>query len=95
MSDFVMELPIGNSLQPAFFDVDGTGNFLLEVDPIAIPAAGTIGESGQRADSDPATWDYYNDSYSNPEYRSNFSINEDGGWGGGWMTCEESFRSKV
>ncbi|WP_323754783.1 hypothetical protein [Marinobacter sp.] len=74
MSDFVMELAIGNSLQPVFFDVDGMGNFLLEVDPIAMPKAGTIGESGLRADSDPATWDFYNDYYSNPEYRSNVSI---------------------
>lgn len=74
MSDFVLELAMGNSLQPVFFDVDGTGNFLLEIDTLGAPTNGTIAANGSRADSDPATWDFYNDYYSNPVYKSNVSI---------------------
>ncbi|MGC8122068.1 hypothetical protein [Marinobacter sp. VGCF2001] len=74
MSDFALELAIGNSLQPLFFDVDGSGNFLLEIATIDAPASGTIAANGQRADSDAVTWDFYSDYYSNPEYRSNLHI---------------------
>ncbi|MFV8572641.1 hypothetical protein ACNQ6O_15660 [Marinobacter sp. SBS5] len=74
MADFALELAMGNSLQPVFFDVDGSGNFLLEVDTIDAPAPGKIAANGQLADSDAATWDHYNDYYSNAEYRSNLHI---------------------
>ncbi|RMJ01708.1 hypothetical protein DOQ08_02982 [Marinobacter litoralis] len=74
MSDFVLELAMGNNQQPVFFDVDATGNFLLEIDTMAAPANGTIAANGLRADSDPATWDFYNDYYSNPVYKSNVSV---------------------
>lgn len=74
MSDFALELVIGNSLQPIFFDVDGSGNFILEVDAIAAPAAGQIAADGQRGGSDAATWDFYDDYYSNPDFRSNLHI---------------------
>lgn len=74
MSDFVLELSLGNKYQPIFFDVDGSGNFILEVDTIAAPAAGQIATNGLRAGSNAATWDFYNDYYSNPEFRSNLRI---------------------
>lgn len=74
MSDFALELSLGNELQPMFLDVDGTGNFVVEVQAIPKPAAGAIGADGLRASSDPATWDYYNDYYTNPDYRSNLRI---------------------
>lgn len=74
MSDFALELAIGNYLQPVFFNVDGSGNFVLEVDPIRAPAAGQIAANGLRAGSNAESWDFYEDYYSNPEFRSNLSI---------------------
>lgn len=74
MADFALELAIGNSLQPVFFDVDGGGNFILEVDSIARPAVGQIAANGQRSGSNAETWDYYNSYYSNPDLRSNLRI---------------------
>ncbi|GGC84085.1 hypothetical protein [Marinobacter halophilus] len=74
MSDFALELAIGNSLQPVYFDVDGNGNFILEVDAIRAPGAGQIAANGLRAGSNAQTWDFYEDYYSNPELRSNLSI---------------------
>ena len=74
MSDFVLQLAIGNELQPVFFDVDGTGNFVLEVDAITAPAPGQIAANGLRDGSDTATWDFYEAYYTNPEYRSNLRI---------------------
>lgn len=74
MSDFALELVLGNEFQPMFLDVDGTGNFVAEIQAIPKPAAGTIGADGLRASSDGATWDFYNNYYSNPEYRSNLRI---------------------
>jgi len=74
MSDFALELAIGNSLQPVFFDVDGGGNFVLEVETIRSPGSGQIAANGLRAGSNAQTWDFYQDYYSNPEYRSNLQI---------------------
>ncbi|WP_245750038.1 hypothetical protein [Marinobacter zhejiangensis] len=74
MSDFALELALGNVYQPMFIDVDGAGNFVIEVQAIAKPAAGSIGSDGLRASSDAATWDFYNSYYNNPEFRSNLSI---------------------
>lgn len=74
MQDFALELALGNQFQPMFLDVDGTGNFVVEVQAIAKPAAGSIGADGLRASSDAATWDFYNDYYTNPELRSNLTI---------------------
>ncbi|WP_417522212.1 hypothetical protein [Marinobacter sp.] len=74
MTDFALELAIGNKYQPIFFDVDASGNFLLEVGTIAAPASGQIAANGLRDGSDAGTWDFYNDYYSNPEYRSNLHI---------------------
>ncbi|KPQ26626.1 MAG: hypothetical protein HLUCCX14_17670 [Marinobacter excellens HL-55] len=74
MSDFALELAIGNSLQPVFFDVDGTGNFVLEVDAIRAPGAGQIAANGMRAGSNGQAWAFYEDYYGNPEFRSNLSI---------------------
>lgn len=74
MSNFALELAIGNQLQPVFFDVDGTGNFVVEVAAIDRPAPGSIGADGLRSSSDADTWDFYQDYYSNPDYRSNLHI---------------------
>ena len=52
------------------------GNFLLEIDTIDAPGTGQIAANGQRAGSDAATWDFYNDYYSNPEFRSNVHIGD-------------------
>lgn len=74
MADFALELALGNQLQPVFFDVDGSGNFVVEVASIDRPSPGTIGSNGLRESSDGATWDFYENYYSNPEYRSNLHI---------------------
>ena len=74
MTSFALELAIGNQLQPVFFDVDGTGNFVVEVAAIDRPAPGAIGADGLRGSSDAETWDFYEDYYTNPEFRSNLHI---------------------
>lgn len=74
MSDVIMELALGNQLQPMFLDVDGSGNFVIDIASIPKPSAGHIGTNGLRASSNSQTWDFYNDYYTNPEYRSNLSI---------------------
>ncbi|HEY9119413.1 MAG TPA: hypothetical protein VIN33_06625 [Marinobacter sp.] len=74
MTNFALELAIGNQLQPVFFDVDGSGNFVVEVAAIDRPAPGAIGADGLRGSSDAETWDFYEDYYTNPEYRSNLHI---------------------
>jgi hypothetical protein len=74
MSNFALELAIGNQLQPVFFDVDGTGNFVVEVAAIRRPQPGEIGADGLRGSSSAETWDLYESYYTNPEFRSNLSI---------------------
>ncbi|MFP3979738.1 hypothetical protein [Marinobacter sp. KMM 10035] len=74
MSDVVMELALGNQLQPLFLDVDGGGNFVIDIASIRKPLAGEIGANGLRASSNPEAWDSYNAYYTDPEYRSNLSI---------------------
>lgn len=74
MTDFALELALGNKLQPVYFDVNGNGNFLIEVATIDRPEPGAIGADGLRASSDAATWDFYNEYYTNPDYRSNLRI---------------------
>lgn len=74
MSDVVMELALGNQLQPLFLDVDGGGNFVIDIAAIRKPAAGEIGANGLRGSSNTEAWDFYESYYANPEYRSNFSI---------------------
>lgn len=74
MADFALELALGNQLQPMFFDVDGSGNFVVEVAAIDPPSRGSIGSSGLRRHSDGASWDFYQNYYSNPEFRSNLNI---------------------
>lgn len=74
MKDFALELALGNALQPMYFDVNGSGNFLVEVAAIPKPQAGSVGADGLRASSDAGTWDYYEDYYTNPEYRSNITV---------------------
>lgn len=74
MRNFALELALGNTLQPMYLDVDGTGNFLVEVATIRQPARGAIGDDGLRENSDPAAWDFYEDYYTNPEYRSSLTV---------------------
>tara|TARA_Y100000780_G_C13652220_1_gene405071 strand:- start:27 stop:1106 length:1080 start_codon:yes stop_codon:yes gene_type:complete len=74
MSNFALELAIGNQLQPVFFDVDGSGNFVVEVAAIRRPQPGEIGADGLRSSSDAEAWDFYESYYANPEFRSNLKI---------------------
>jgi len=74
MSNFALELAIGNQLQPVFFDVDGSGNFVVEVAAIRRPQPGEIGADGLRGSSDADAWDFYESYYTNPEFRSNLKI---------------------
>lgn len=74
MSNFALELAIGNQLQPVFFDVDGSGNFVVEVAAIRRPQPGQIGADGLRGSSDAEAWDFYESYYTNPEFRSNLRI---------------------
>jgi hypothetical protein len=74
MSDFALELAIGNQLQPVFFDVDGSGNFVVEVAAIRRPQPSEIGADGLRASSDAEAWEFYESYYTNPEFRSNLKI---------------------
>ncbi|MDX1757876.1 MAG: hypothetical protein R3175_17615 [Marinobacter sp.] len=74
MADFALELALGNELQPMFLDVDGSGNFVAEVQAIPRPDPGAIGADGKEASSDSATWQFYHDYYTNPDYRSNLTI---------------------
>ena len=74
MTAFALELALGNKLQPVYFDVDGSGNFLIEVATIDQPEPGSIGADGLRASSDASTWDFYNEYYTNADYRSNLRI---------------------
>lgn len=74
MSNFALELAIGNQLQPVFFDVDGSGNFVVEVASIRRPQPGEIGADGLRGSSDAEAWDFYESYYTNPEFRSNLKI---------------------
>jgi len=84
IKDFRLELALGNRLQPTFLNVLGPndadigpiGNFVFEVSKIRQPLPGEIGEDGLRSSSDTAAWDFYNDYYTNPEFRSNLSIGE-------------------
>lgn len=71
---FALEFAIGNELQPVFFDVDGAGNFVVEMVPIRRPTPGAIGNDGQRESSNAEAWDFYDNYYSNPDYRSNLRI---------------------
>lgn len=74
MENFALELALGNQLQPVFFDVNGGGNFVVQVAAIDRPSGGSIGSDGLRGSSNRTTWDFYNNYYSNPEYRSNLRI---------------------
>ncbi|MBW7472939.1 hypothetical protein [Marinobacter sp. F4218] len=74
MTDFALQLAIGNQFQPVFFDVDGAGNFLVDVASIRPPAAGEIAANGLRNSSNTESWDFYEAYYTNPEYRSDLNI---------------------
>ncbi|WP_396587587.1 hypothetical protein [Bermanella sp. R86510] len=77
---FKMELAIGDAkyYQPATFDVTNDGYFKFKIQALPTPGdsripAGTIGASGERVDSTAATWDWYDDYYTNGA-KSNISV---------------------
>ncbi|PAV24667.1 hypothetical protein CF392_15060 [Tamilnaduibacter salinus] len=74
MTNFALELALGNKLQPMYLDVDGSGNFVAEIETIRRPAQGAIAQDGTRQNSNKAEWDFYEDYYTNPDYRSNLRI---------------------
>jgi hypothetical protein len=76
LRNFELELALGNALQPMYVDVDGTGNFVYEIKKIRQPLSGEIGADGLLADSNSTAWNFYNDYYTNPNYRSNLRIGD-------------------
>jgi len=76
LRNFQLELALGNALQPMYMDVNGTGNFVYEIKRIRQPLAGEIGANGLLATSNATAWNFYNDYYTNPKYRSNIRIGD-------------------
>lgn len=74
--NFELELALGNRFQPMFLDVNGTGNLVFEIQAIRKPLPGEIGANGLKSSSNAAAWDFYNNYYTNPEFRSNLRIGE-------------------
>lgn len=78
LKNFELELALGNSLQPMYLDVNGSGNFVFEIKNIRETLSGTIASNGQRSGSDAATWDAFENYYNDPngEFKSNLRIGE-------------------
>jgi hypothetical protein len=74
LRNFELELALGNALQPMYVDVNGAGNFVFEIKRIREPLSGEIGVDGKLASSNATAWNFYNDYYTNPNYRSNLRI---------------------
>ena len=84
-NDFLMELSLGNELQPLFFSVLGPnqtdlgepGNLRLEIQDITeVLNPDLIGDDGSRGSSDGQEWDRFEAYYTNPDYRSNIEIGQ-------------------
>lgn len=80
MRDFEMELALGNTFQPLYIGVDAvTGGMSIEIAQITHEYMGNIdfatGQSDGTINGD-AAYAFFDDFYSNPEYRSNISIGE-------------------
>lgn len=74
MKNFALELALGNRLQPLYFDVNGSGNFEVDIAALPAPRPGEIGADGLRSSSNPQAWDRYNAYYTNPEFRGRLAI---------------------
>lgn len=81
-NDFMMELTIGNEHQPMFFSVLGTGhevvseqgNLRLELRTITdARSPAPINDSGTGSSDSDATYQFYEDYYTNSDYRSSIS----------------------
>lgn len=84
-NDFMMELAIGNEHQPMFFSVLGPGhevveeqgNLRLELRTISdARSPDPINDSGTGSSDDDATHDFYEDYYTNDEYRSDIKAGD-------------------
>lgn len=77
MSGFKMELALGNTFQPMYIGADNlTGGLTFRIDQMTTDYLANIDVSGQSdgsAQGDLA-YAFYQDYYSNPEYRSNISV---------------------
>ncbi|MDX1590181.1 MAG: hypothetical protein R3296_14700 [Oleiphilaceae bacterium] len=81
LTDLAMELSLGNRHQPLLLSVHGTeaeadraGNLNVRIATIRQPAPGEIAADGSRSGSDTAAWDFYEDYYTNPEFRSDITL---------------------
>ncbi len=74
LRNFELELALGNALQPMYMDVNGAGNFVYEIKKIREPLSGEIGANGLLSSSNSTAWNFYNDYYTNKDYRSNLRI---------------------
>ncbi|TVP53184.1 MAG: hypothetical protein EA349_14420 [Halomonadaceae bacterium] len=81
LTDLAMELSLGNTHQPLLLSVHGAdapehkaGNLNIQIASIQQPAAGDIASDGGRAGSNTAVWDFYDNYYSNPAFRSNIHV---------------------
>lgn len=84
-NDFLMELSLGNELQPMFFGVLGPnqtdlgepGNLRLEIRDITETLnPELIGDDGTRESSDGQEWDRFEAYYTNPDFRSNIEVGQ-------------------
>ena len=83
LSDFSMELALGDAkyYQPMTIDVSDAGFLHIMIQPLPspgdsrVPGTGTISANGLEAGSDSATWNWYNDYYTNGR-KTNISISD-------------------
>jgi hypothetical protein len=80
MRDFQLELALGNSFQPLYLGVDNvTGGMTIQIEKITHEYMGNIdvatGQSDGSAEGDLA-YAFYDDFYSNSDYRSNVYVGE-------------------
>lgn len=78
MNDFQMELAIGNTFQPLYMGVDNlTGGLTFQIDAMTTDYLANINSASGTSDGSAeggAAFAFYQDYYSNPEYRSNISV---------------------
>lgn len=80
MQGFAMELAMGHTFQPLYLGADAvTGGLTIEIAKITHEYINNIdvttGQSDGSAEGD-AAYAFFNDYYSNPEYRSNITIDD-------------------
>lgn len=80
MRDFQMELALGNTFQPLYLGVDNvTGGMTIQIEQIAHEYLGNIDVASGQSDGTSegnAAYAFYDDFYSNPEYRSNIYVGD-------------------